>query len=773
MDTVDRSHSNLPAQFSAPLSPLPQLTPAWAMEQSPAPALQISPRVLLRGLTRHWWRILLLCVVASAPLMTWIYHSIQPTYQASSLLRIESTQPELFSAIKGSITEGRSVTYLQTQANLITSTRVLRQAVTDPTVKDLPTIKQSDDPVNDLRRRLMVDIFDDTSLLRIALDSRNPDEAITIVNAVVSSYMAYNSHFSRTANKELTDSLTKQLDDLRRRIDSTRNTLKTLVSKGKVKVFKPELNTPKDDADPTQPAFKTLSEDLVHRTMGEMIQTDLALIEAQATLDAKRDAKKASQEENEEQLQRADEGQLRARIVEEFQKSPDVVTLLKEIDDTREQLDYIKRNVRRPDDPSRVRAQNQVNKLQKEYENLWSAKYHKIRAQLSGAGGTQLPDSIRDVEFKIASLKKKKEKQAEMFKAVDLEHKVSNDDTFEATILDYQVRKFQHREDQVERNLEQLKFEAARDTYRVVLVDEATAPISPSNDKRLKYMAAAPVGVLFMLLGLFLLLEVKSERVADPDALSTRVRSEVYALPPLPTARAIRKLSGSEADGQIEQFIQRLDHLRFAVCGHPAELGTGRCVLITSAIAREGKTTLAAQLAARCGNAGMSTLLIDADLRKAALCSLLDVPEGLGLSDVLTDQATIDELAIPVQGGAFYLLPAGTAVPDTSRVLQGPKFGQLIRQLRQLYDLIVIDAPPVLPVPDALILGRWADGAVIAARYDISRFPQVERARHQLDHAGIAILGTVINGMRHHDSYYGRYTYNRQRSTAPGASNTI
>ena len=100
----------------------------------------------------------------------------------------------------------------------------------------------------------------------------------------------------------------------------------------------------------------------------------------------------------------------------------------------------------------------------------------------------------------------------------------------------------------------------------------------------------------------------------------------------------MRRLSASAADDQIEQFIQRLDHLRFAVCGSPSELGTGRCVLITSAVGGEGKTTLAAQLAARCGNAGMSTLLIDADLRRAALCPLLEVPEGLGLSDVLKEE---------------------------------------------------------------------------------------------------------------------------------------
>ena len=73
-------------------------------------------------------------------------------------------------------------------------------------------------------------------------------------------------------------------------------------------------------------------------------------------------------------------------------------------------------------------------------------------------------------------------------------------------------------------------------------------------------------------------------------------------------------------------------------------------MLITSAIGGEGKTTVAAQLAGRCGNAGMSTLLIDADLRRTTLCSMLDVPEGIGLSDVLKDLATSDEVVTRFMG---------------------------------------------------------------------------------------------------------------------------
>jgi len=775
MDTIDRSNSNLPAQFSAPLPHLAATTLAFPAEAAGPPSLQLNPKQLLRGLSHHWWKILLVCLVVSPPLMTGIWFSIQPTYEAYSLLRIEPAAPELFGPLKGG--EGRSVSYLQTQANLITTNRILETVVADPLVVNIPLIKKSEDPKTDLRRRLAVDILDDANLIRVALESTEPVDAATIVNAVVQSYLTENTRYNRGGNKELRESLSKQQEKLQDEIKTNKEKLKELVKKGaKVAVPKPtEMLNVNNDTDSIQPAFKTVSEDLLHRTMHDMVQTDLALIETEANLDVR---KTANQLEREQKSQQVDT-QLEERIQEEFQKDPEVLKLLDEIDKVRDRLDMVKRNVRNHNDPSWTLAQNHYDKLLNKYDSLWKKKYPKIKAQLNiGAGGAQSIESIRELELKREQLKKKKEKQAELFKKMERDQKETNDDNFDATYLDYQIKRLQSREDHIDRNLEELKFQDSQDKYRVNLVDAASIPRIPSNNKRLKYMAAAPVGVLFTMLGLFLLLEVKAERVADPEALSTRVRSEVYALPVLPTARSIRKRSESETRDPFEQFLQRLDHLRFAVCGGPVELGKGRCVLITSAIGGEGKTTLAANLAARCGNAGISTLLIDCDFHRAALCRLLDIPEGRGLSDVLEDEATIDEVAVPVQGGTFYLLPAGTPIKDTtikdsSYLLQGSKFGQLIGQLRQLYDLIIIDSPPVLPVPDALILGRWADGAVIAARYDISRFPQVERARRQLDHAGIAILGTVINGMRHSESYYGRYTYNRRRSSPSDPSNAI
>lgn len=777
MDTIDRSSTNLPARYPVASLAVRDLTPGLPANEVGTPAVQINPRVILRVLGRHWWRILALWLMVSAPIAFAIYTFVQPTYEAVSLLRIEPAVPDLLNPITRSPDETQNSTYLKTQVGLVTSAKVLNPAIADPLVVNLSTIKKSEDPKSDLLEKLKVVIVENTNLIRIALELPNPEEAVTIVQAIVQSYLAQNTEYSRSANRDLTESLKQQLLKIGTEIDVKRSKLKDLYKKGNVAVLKPEdrLNVNNNDGNPIQPTFKVVSEDHVQKMMAELDETELELIEAMSTLEVKREAYRVRQQEINQPTQPTDREQ-QARVEEEFKKDPDVLALMQEFDETHEHLEHVKRTVRQPHDAARVAAQNQFDKLQREYNDLWNSKYPVIlqRLTVGRIGDAQPLAVIEELEQRVDTLKKKKAKLAEVFKAVQVEQKVTNDDTFEAAFLSHQVQSLQSWEEMVKRNLEQLKFEASQDKYRVVLVDPAAASKSPSNNKRLKYMAAAPVGVLFAMLGLFLFLEIKAERVADPDALSTRVRSEVYALPPLPTARSVRKLKASDTDDQIEQFIQRLDHLRFAVCGNPAELGRGRCVLITSAVGGEGKTTLAAQLAARCGNAGMSTLLIDSDFRRASLCPLLDVPEGPGLSDILKDEATIDQVAIPVQGGTFYLLPAGSPVQDTGRLLQGPKFGEMMGQLRQLYDLIIIDSSPVLPVPDALILGRWTDGAVIAARYDISRFPQVERARRQLDNAGITVLGTVINGMRDAESYYGRYSYSSsRRSGQSDSSNTI
>lgn len=123
--------------------------------------------------------------------------------------------------------------------------------------------------------------------------------------------------------------------------------------------------------------------------------------------------------------------------------------------------------------------------------------------------------------------------------------------------------------------------------------------------------------------------------------------------------------------------------------------------------------------------------------------------------------------------GGFHLLPAGSTGHDPSRLLQGERLGQLIARFREAFDIVIIDAPPVLAVPDALLLGRWADGAVIAVRHDNSRFPLVERAIKRMTSVGVSVLGVVVNGVRPAESSYGAYNYYSTHYADTGATTGI
>jgi polysaccharide biosynthesis transport protein len=785
MDTIDRPDSNVPARYPAdaprmpaPLAPTPRDL-AVASPNSP----QVTPRVLIRGLSRHWWRIMLFWLVLSAPVAYLIYALVEPTYEAISLLEAEPTPAEIYGpGLRGTPNMSAEKPYLLTQVQLLKSKNVLDAALAKPAISNLPMIRSSKDPKTTLRDELRVEIVNEnTYLLEVALASKDPDEAAAIVNAVVDAYLEKHNRYHQLTNRALKTQLETERDRLEGQIQGKQEDLKKLVDKGNVTIKPQQLTA--ESSGKAEDGVPRLSIGLITQAQyqsvaQQLIDTDMKLIDATAARDTARALVEAARKraaEGREQEQPPQEAQLEARIKEEFLKDQDVRALTDSIHEAKDALEQARRKARQPDDPSIVAADGAYKARLREWDELWRQKRDEIADRLQVGGEDQKPEALEErvalLDAEIDRTTKKRDSLKAMIKDLKIEGTTQNTEQLQASLLNQDLTYRKKLQDTINQKLAEVDFEIGQEQYKIKVRDKADVPKVPSNNKRLKYMAVAPVGVLFLMLGLFLLIEVRAERIADPEALSTRVQSEVYALPPLSTPRAIRKRGVPDTGDQLEQFLQRLDHLRFAVCGNPAELEKGRCVLITSAIGGEGKTTLAAQLAGRCGQAGMSTLLIDADLRRTHLCKLLDIPEGPGLSDALEDdEPPPTELVVPVLGGVYHLLPAGTPVQDTSRCLQNRKLGLLIAQFRQLYDLVIIDSPPVLPVPDALILGRWVDGAVLAVRYDISRFPQVERARRQLDGAGIAVLGTVINGMKNSESYYGRYSYNRRRSAPADSS---
>ncbi len=138
-----------------------------------------------------------------------------------------------------------------------------------------------------------------------------------------------------------------------------------------------------------------------------------------------------------------DEKELQARITEEFYKDPEVNDLLDELKEKKQHLEHARKVARQPHEPSRVAAQEEVNKVVTQYQEMWDRKYKQIRGRLLGlvaiGDDSARSESIAELRNKVAALKKKKEKQAAQLKVMQVEQKETNDDTFEATYLNYQI----------------------------------------------------------------------------------------------------------------------------------------------------------------------------------------------------------------------------------------------------------------------------------------------------------------------------------------------
>ena len=233
------------------------------------------------------------------PVACWIYYFKKPTYEAFSLLQVEPREPKLFDERGLDNVEYKSVLpYLQTQVKLLTSDRVLWPAVAGSSVAKLPVIAKSQDPKADLRKKMDVEILENTYLIRVALELPNGDHAARIVNAVVDSYLSYNKEYKHGANAQLKASLQLQLEKLKNELKTTSGELQALHQKGTVEIDKPKLNLGRKEngGDGTQPTFSSLPAEQIQTIVDQMVKSDLELIATRAAIDARQAANRQSPE---------------------------------------------------------------------------------------------------------------------------------------------------------------------------------------------------------------------------------------------------------------------------------------------------------------------------------------------------------------------------------------------------------------------------------------------------------------------------------------------
>ncbi|USG67129.1 CpsD/CapB family tyrosine-protein kinase [Brevibacillus ruminantium] len=173
-----------------------------------------------------------------------------------------------------------------------------------------------------------------------------------------------------------------------------------------------------------------------------------------------------------------------------------------------------------------------------------------------------------------------------------------------------------------------------------------------------------------------------------------------------------------------------------------------KSLLITSADPGEGKTTTVTNLAVVMAQTGKRVLVIDADLRRPALHFRFPVTNLRGLSEVLSGERPFAEVIQRVDQENIHVMTSGTLPPNPSELLHTGQMRELLLSVRTHYDVILLDAPPILPVTDAQILARHADGVLLVVRSGKVLVNHVKKAQGLLQHAGANLVGTLLNHKR-------------------------
>lgn len=324
-------------------------------------------------------------------------------------------------------------------------------------------------------------------------------------------------------------------------------------------------------------------------------------------------------------------------------------------------------------------------------------------------------------------------------------------------------------------------------TANARIVDSAVVPQYPVKPKKKLIVALVLVVSLMFGIALAFLLDALDSTIKNADDIDHKLGFSVLGIVPLLPRVAAKELKNALEKGEgvdinktpVRAFIHSDNHafkesirtlrtsLTLASLESPA-----KCLLFTSSIPGEGKTTSSVNLAAAYGQME-KTLLIDADMRRPSVAKQLRLPAGFkGLSNAVAYPETLDESIHHIEDLNIDVMPSGVIPPNPLELLASKNFEKILTILRERYDRIIIDSPPIGAVSDALYLSTLTDGLVYVIKADATKDKLIKTGLARLDQSNARILGVVLNQLdtekeyrynTGNSGYYDSYEYREDR----------
>ncbi|MFO0949094.1 MAG: polysaccharide biosynthesis tyrosine autokinase [Planctomycetota bacterium] len=661
-------------------------------------------RDYLRALKRRFWVVVLVTLIVGGAGTALTLHQ-KPVYWTSSRILIEPPRAIVQGLNDENTNRANAENFFNTRMQMIASRQITERVMQALKLSDWEELNGLADPVAELQGWINVKPVQNSNLVDVGLAASDPNLVAKIVNTTVEEFLRYEQESMQ------------EFDQLSRsRIDSELRGLEGLVSSARQAL---------GDFHKEHQNFLLTGESL---EAGRLT----VLEEAKARSELRVDAAKRAVEQFEA---------LRAAGIPYLtpltqQKLAEVKEQVQFYD---EELEH-QRSVIRPElfdtDIAIKRLKEKRDELAKSLEGLGNEdaqfELERLRQELRFA-----ETDDRHLDNVIAEQRKAVINQ--------------QDEQNKLTSLQSEHIRVQSLGDFIARKKLEVELHQGLVTPRIQVVDRAEvprAPIRPIKEVQIPLFFACG-----LLLGAFCVLGLEhadqSIRVPD-DALST-LDWPLLAVLPRFHRRDLREYRGrvpiaSEQAGSIAREAFR--NLRSGILGAESSGHPFRSLLVTSASAKEGKSTIAVNLAATCARAGESVLLLDIDLRQSALHGYFGTPPcAVGLVDVLQGEMPWQKAILPTEIPNLSLLPAGDAEAVPLDILGTVEMFDLLREASEKFDRVILDASPLLGLADARVVGRFADGVVFVVQAGSPDRRPLLRARQLFDQQGLRPVGIVFNGI--------------------------
>lgn len=317
------------------------------------------------------------------------------------------------------------------------------------------------------------------------------------------------------------------------------------------------------------------------------------------------------------------------------------------------------------------------------------------------------------------------------------------------------------------------------DTINVTPLDAARRPTSPVSPSLEKNVQAAGAIALFLGIALAMLLAYLDRSIKSAEDIEAAVTQMpvIGVIPHLTEA----DLPASDHKAR-DMYVFRHSTSRVAECcralrtnilfsSADRKIST---LVVTSASPRDGKTTMVMYLGTTMAQSGQRVLLVDTDMRRPRLHEATGVSRQRGLTDLIVGQSGIEDCVKSTEIPNLFVLPCGPLPPNPAELLMTKRFEAVLAELKDRYDLVILDSPPLQAVTDAVVLSRMADGVILVVKAGRTLRDDVADSARQFKAVGSTITGAILNELdmdkrRYGGGYYYNYAYGQDKEPAADA----